>query len=94
MIMIIIIVIMIMIMIMIIVATNTIMTIMIQIMSESAAGRHPRLGKGRMGSALTGSLQILCFLTGTFRKGTNGVGTNGVTANVMYFDGGTFWVLP
>ena len=29
-----------------------------------------------------------------FRKGTNGVGANGVTAKFMFFDGGTFWVLP
>ena len=28
------------------------------------------------------------------RKGTNGVSTNGVTANLMFFDRGTFWVLP
>ena len=28
------------------------------------------------------------------RKGTNGVSTNGVTANFMFFDRGTFWVLP
>ena len=27
------------------------------------------------------------------RKGTNGVSTNGVTANLMFFDRGTFWVL-
>ena len=26
-------------------------------------------------------------------KGTNGAGTNGVTANFMFFDRGTFWVL-
>ena len=26
-------------------------------------------------------------------KGTNGVSTNGVTANFMFFDRGTFWVL-
>ena len=30
----------------------------------------------------------------TSRKGTNGVSTNGVTADVMFFDRGTFWVLP
>ena len=30
----------------------------------------------------------------TTRKGTNGVSTNGVTANLMFFDRGTFWVLP
>ena len=28
------------------------------------------------------------------RKGTNGVSTNGVTANFMFFERGTFWVLP
>ena len=28
------------------------------------------------------------------RKGTTGVSTNGVTANLMFFDRGTFWVLP
>ena len=28
------------------------------------------------------------------RKGTNGVGINGVTANFMFFDRRTFWVLP
>ena len=28
------------------------------------------------------------------RKGTNGVSTNGVTANFVFFDRGTFWVLP
>ena len=28
------------------------------------------------------------------RKGTNGVSTNGVTAIFMFFDRGTFWVLP
>ena len=28
------------------------------------------------------------------RKGTNEVSTNGVTANCMFFDRGTFWVLP
>ena len=28
-----------------------------------------------------------------FRKGTNGVSTNRVTANFMFFDRGTFWVL-
>ena len=28
------------------------------------------------------------------RKGTNGVSTNGVTANLMFFDRGTFWVVP
>ena len=28
------------------------------------------------------------------RKGTNGVSTNGVTANFIFFDRGTFWVLP
>ena len=27
------------------------------------------------------------------RKGTNGVSTNGVTANIMFFDRGTFWVI-
>ena len=27
------------------------------------------------------------------RKGANGVSTNGVTANLMFFDRGTFWVL-
>ena len=27
------------------------------------------------------------------RKGTSGVSTNGVTANFMWFDRGTFWVL-
>ena len=31
---------------------------------------------------------------GGIRKGTNGVSTNGVTANFMFFDGGTFWVIP
>ena len=30
---------------------------------------------------------------GSHRKGTNGVSTNGVTANFMFFDRGTFWVL-
>ena len=30
----------------------------------------------------------------SLRKGTNGVSTNRVTANVMFFDRGTFWVLP
>ena len=30
----------------------------------------------------------------TIRKGTNGVSTNGVTANFMFFDRGTFRVLP
>ena len=29
-----------------------------------------------------------------FRKGTNGVSTNGITANFMFFDRGTFGVLP
>ena len=28
------------------------------------------------------------------RKGTNGVSTNGVAANFIFFDRGTFWVLP
>ena len=28
------------------------------------------------------------------RKGANGVSTNGATANFMFFDRGTFWVLP
>ena len=28
------------------------------------------------------------------RKGTNGCSINGVTANFMFFDRGTFWVLP
>ena len=28
------------------------------------------------------------------RKGTNGVSTNGVTADFMFFDRGTYWVLP
>ena len=28
------------------------------------------------------------------RKGTNGVSTTGVTANFIFFDRGTFWVLP
>ena len=28
------------------------------------------------------------------RKGTNGVSTNGVTANSVFLDRGTFWVLP
>ena len=28
------------------------------------------------------------------RKGTNGVSTNGVTANIIFFETGTFWVLP
>ena len=28
------------------------------------------------------------------RRGTNGVSTNGVTADFMFFDRGTFWVLP
>ena len=28
------------------------------------------------------------------RKGTSGVSTNGVTAKSMFFDRGTFWVLP
>ena len=28
------------------------------------------------------------------RKETNGVSTNGGTANLMFFDTGTFWVLP
>ena len=28
------------------------------------------------------------------RKGTNGVSTDGVTATFMFFDRGTFWVLP
>ena len=28
------------------------------------------------------------------RKGTNGVSTNGVTATILFFDRGTFWVLP
>ena len=28
------------------------------------------------------------------RKGTNGLSTNGVTAIFMFFDRGTFWVLP
>ena len=36
-----------------------------------------------------GTLEIL-----KVRKGTNGVSTNVVTANVMFFDRGTFWVLP
>ena len=30
----------------------------------------------------------------SIRKGTNGVSTNEVTANPMFFDRGTFWVLP
>ena len=29
-----------------------------------------------------------------FRKGANGVSANGVAAKVMFFDRGTFWVLP
>ena len=28
------------------------------------------------------------------RKWTNGVSTNGVTASLLFFDRGTFWVLP
>ena len=28
------------------------------------------------------------------RKGTDGVSTNGVIANFVFFDRGTFWVLP
>ena len=28
------------------------------------------------------------------RKGTNGVSTDGVTATFIFFDRGTFWVLP
>ena len=28
------------------------------------------------------------------RKGTNGVSTDGVTADLMFLDRGTFWVLP
>ena len=28
------------------------------------------------------------------RKGTNGVSTNGVSANFMFLNRGTFWVLP
>ena len=28
------------------------------------------------------------------RKGAHGVSPNGVTANFMFFDSGTFWVLP
>ena len=28
------------------------------------------------------------------RKGTTGVSTNGVAASFMFFDTGTFWVLP
>ena len=28
------------------------------------------------------------------RKGTHGVSTDGVAANVMFFDRGTFWILP
>ena len=31
---------------------------------------------------------------GTSRKGTNGFSTNWVTANFMFLDRGTFWVLP
>ena len=31
---------------------------------------------------------------GMCRRGTNGVSTNEVTADFMFFDGGTFWVLP
>ena len=30
----------------------------------------------------------------SIRKGTNGVGTNGVTANCLFFDRWTYWVLP
>ena len=30
----------------------------------------------------------------SIRQGTNGVGTNGVNASFMFFDRGTFWVLP
>ena len=29
-----------------------------------------------------------------YTRGTDGVSTNGVTANLMFFDRGTFWVLP
>ena len=29
----------------------------------------------------------------TGASGSNGVSTSGVTANFMFFDGGTFWVL-
>ena len=37
---------------------------------------------------------IMILLTiSDIRKGTNGVSTSGVTANVMFFDRGTFWAL-
>ncbi len=37
---------------------------------------------------------MIVNISAGIRKGTNGVSTNGVTANFMFFDRGTFWVLP
>ena len=35
----------------------------------------------------------IIIIIGSWRE-TNGVSTNGIAANLMLFDGGTFWVLP
>ena len=48
-------------------------------------------------SSSSGSSSSLCVASAStpgIREGTNGVTTNGVAAIFMFFDRGTFWVLP
>ena len=46
---------------------------------------------GQMLSANASEQKVVARLA---RRGTNGVSTNGVDVNLMFFDRGTFWVLP
>ena len=39
-------------------------------------------------------VRVIAIVIEVSRRGTNGVSTNGVTANLRFFAGGTFWVLP
>ena len=59
--------------------------------------RSPDSWRTAAGSQTPAPKGLLLFrgdFGGLSRKGTNGVSTNGVTANYMFFDRGTFWVLP
>ena len=57
----------------------------------------PRYPESLTDPSFAGQILVLTYpLIGNYgvRKGTNGVSTNGVTANFLFFDRGTFWVLP
>ena len=54
---------------------------------------HTHMRIRATGIELRSYTEIQSLEVRTIRKGANGVSTNGVTADFMFFDRGTFWVL-